>query len=266
SDDLSGAPGLALGNPTQSGYDLNIAGGGALVHDRLWVNGSVRRWIINKLVNAKNDDGTQAVDDNTLKNYSGKAVFSLSSQQKMAFSYNWDNKIRGHRRDTPPTLVPDIASLVQTNPGSSTQAKYTGIRNKAVFESSFSLMSGETDYDYQPNTPQNAVRVVDTPADKAQNAAQRAEQQPNSRLQFDNVLAYNLSGLGGDHLVKGGVQYGRLKYESQYDVLNEYYLVYNNGNATSVQQFNTPTDSLNQDNILGLFVQDSWSVGRKLTL
>src|SRR3954447_17648334 len=147
SDNLSGAPGLALGNPTQMGYDLNFDGGGALVKDRLWVNGSVRRWIINKLVNAKNDDGTQAIDDNTLKNYSGKAVFSLSSQQKMSFSYNWDNKIRGHRRDTPPTLVPDIASLVQTNPGSSTQAKYTGIKNKTVFESSFSIMAGETDYD-----------------------------------------------------------------------------------------------------------------------
>src|SRR3954471_21695109 len=65
SDNLSGAPGLALGNPTQSGYDLNVSGGGALIQDRLWVNGAVRRWIINKLVNAKNDDGTQAVD-NTL--------------------------------------------------------------------------------------------------------------------------------------------------------------------------------------------------------
>ena len=28
---------------------------------------------MNKLVNAKNADGTQALDDNTLKNYSGKA-------------------------------------------------------------------------------------------------------------------------------------------------------------------------------------------------
>src|SRR5438067_4447462 len=266
SDNLSGAPGLALGNPTQSGYDLNIAGGGALVHDRLWVNGSVRRWIINKLVNAKNDDGTQAVDDNTLKNYSGKAVFSLSSQQKMAFSYNWDNKIRGHRRDTPPTLVPDIASLVQTNPGSSTQAKYTGIRNKAVFESSFSLMSGETDYDYQPNTPQNAVRVVDTPADKAQNAAQRAEQQPNSRLQFDNVLAYNLSGLGGDHLVKGGVQFARLYFDDKYQVLNNMFLNYSNGVPINVQEFNTPTEAVNVDKVLGVFGQDSWTLARKLTL
>jgi hypothetical protein len=266
SDNLSGAPGLALGNPTQSGYDLNFAGGGALVKDRLWVNGSVRRWIINKLVNAKNDDGTQAIDDNTLKNYSGKAVFSLSSQQKMSFSYNWDNKIRGHRRDTPPTLVPDIASLVQTNPGSSTQAKYTGIKNKTVFESSFSIMAGETDYDYQPNTPSTAVRVVDTPADKAANAAQRAEQQPNSRLQFDNSVSYTKAGWGGDHLFKGGVQFARLYFDDRYQVLNNMFLNYSNGTPINVQVWNTPTEAVNVDKVIGVFGQDAWTVARNLTL
>jgi outer membrane receptor protein involved in Fe transport len=266
SDNLSGAPGLALGNPTQSGYDLNLAGGGALMKDRLWVNGSVRRWIINKLVNAKNDDGTQAIDDNTLRNYSGKAVFSLNSQQKMSFAYNWDNKTRGHRRDTPPTLVPDIASLVQDNPGASTQAKYTGIHNKMVFESSFSIMKGETDYSYQPNTPPTAVRVVDTPADKALNAAQRSEQQPNSRVQFDNVLSYNKSSWGGDHLFKGGVQFARLYFDDAFQVLNNMYLNYSNGVPINVQEFNTPTEAVNVDKVIGLFGQDSWSVGRNLTL
>ncbi len=263
---MSGAPGLALGNPTQSGYDLNVSGGGALVHDRLWVNGAVRRWIINKLVNAKNDDGTQAVDDNTLKNYSGKGVFSASSNQKMSFSYNWNNKIRGHRRDTPPNLVPDIASLVQTNPASSTQAKYTGIHNKTVFESSFSIMKGETDYDYQPNTPSTAVRVVDTTLDTARNAAQRAEQQPNSRLQFDNILSYSKPGMAGDHLFKGGVQFARLYYDDRYQVLNNYFLNYSNGAPINVQEFNTPTEAINVDKVLGIFGQDSWSVGRNLTL
>src|SRR5947207_969047 len=133
-----------LGNPTKSTYDFNIAGGGALVQDRLWVNGSIRRWIVDKLVSAKNIDGTQAIDDNTLKNYSGKGLFSIDKNQKIALSYNWNNKIRGHRRDTPPDLVPDIASLIQTNPASSTQAKYTGIRNTVAYETSFSIMKGQT--------------------------------------------------------------------------------------------------------------------------
>ena len=240
---------------------MNFAGGGALVKDRLWVNGSVRRWIINKLVNAKNDDGTQAIDDNTLKNYSGKGVFSASSNQKVSFSYNWNNKIRGHRRDTPPNFVPDIASLVQTNPASSTQAKYTGIHNKTVFESSFSIMKGETDYSYQPNTPATAIRVVDTPADTAKFAAQRNEQQPNSRIQFDNVLSYSKPGMAGDHLFKGGVQFARLYFDDANQILGNMYLNYSSGAPINVQEFNTPTEAVNVDKVFGVFGQDSWSVG-----
>src|SRR5581483_9039888 len=266
SDNLSGAPGLALGNPTKDGYDLNFGGGGALVKDRLWVNGVVRRWIINQFVNAKNDDGTQAIDDNTLKNYSGKAVLSASANQKMSFSYNWNNKIRGHRRDTPPNLVPDIASLVQTNPASSTQAKYTGIHNKMVFESAFSLMKGETDYDYQPGTPSTAIRVVDSTLDTAKNAAQRSEQQPNSRLQFDNILSYTVPGLAGDHLFKAGVQFARLYFDDKFQVLNNMYLNYSNGSPINVQEFNTPTEAVNVDKVLGIFGQDAWTIGHNLTL
>src|SRR4051812_39475594 len=98
-----------LGNPTKSTYDFNLAGGGAIVKDKLWVNGSIRRWIVDKLVAAKNPDLTQAIDDNVLKNYSGKAVFSASSNQKFQGSYNWNNKIRGHRRDGT-FVAEDIAS------------------------------------------------------------------------------------------------------------------------------------------------------------
>jgi outer membrane receptor protein involved in Fe transport len=258
-------PSTFLGNPTQSTWDFNIAGGGAIVRDRLWVNGSIRRWIVDKVVNAKNSDGTQALDDNTLKNYSGKAVFSASSNQKWMFSYNWNNKIRGHRRDGT-FNAPDIASLVQTNPASATQAKYTGIRNRLVYESSFSVMDGITNYFYQPDTPASAVRKEDATLNISDFAAQRHEEQPNSRYQFDNTVSYSASGAGGDHLLKTGVQFARLSFESRYDVQNALYLLYSNGVPTSVREWNTPTTSKNIDKVLGLFVQDAWSVGRKLTL
>ena len=258
-------PTTFLGNPTKTTWDFNLAGGGAIVTDRLWVNGSIRRWIVDKLVAARNANGTQAVDDNTLKNYSGKGVYSQSPNQKVMFSYNWNNKIRGHRRDGT-FQAPDIASLVQTNPASSTQAKYTGVRRRLVYESAFSLMKGQTNYFYQPDTPATAVRMEDATLNKSDFAAQRHEEQPNSRLQFDNTVSYTASGWGGDHLLKTGVQFARLYFESRYDVQNNMYLLYSNGRATSVREYNTPTTSKNLDQVLGLFVQDGWSVGRNLTL
>jgi len=49
-------------------------------------------------------------------------------------------------------------------------------------------------------------------------------------------------------------------------VQNNLYLLYSNGRATSVREYNTPVTSKNLERVLGLFVQDAWSVGRKLTL
>jgi hypothetical protein len=51
---------------------------------------------------------------------------------------------------------------VQTNPVQTTQAKYTGIRGALVFESNFSMMDGQTNYTYQPDTDPDAIRYVDT--------------------------------------------------------------------------------------------------------
>src|SRR5207237_10292077 len=101
----------------------------------------------------------------------------------------------------------------------------------------FSIMKGETDYDYQPNTPATAIRVVDSTLDTGRNAAQRAEQQPNSRIQFDNTVSYSKSGLGGDHLFKSGVQFARLYFDDKYQVLNNMYLNYSNGVPINVQEF-----------------------------
>src|SRR5262249_41468764 len=142
-----------LGNPTLKTYDFNFAGGGAIVTNRLWVNGTIRKWVVNKLVNARNLDGSQALDDNDLKNYSGKIVASLTPTNKLAFSFLTNDKIRGHRRDTPPNNVPDIAALRQTNPATTSQMKFTTVRQHLVFESNFSLMKGQTNYLYQDNTP-----------------------------------------------------------------------------------------------------------------
>jgi hypothetical protein len=41
-----------LGNPTKKTYDFNLSGGGALKQNKLWVNGTYRKWVVNKLVNA----------------------------------------------------------------------------------------------------------------------------------------------------------------------------------------------------------------------
>ena len=184
----------------------------------------------------------------------------------MSASYLWNNKIRGHRRDTPPNIVPDIAALKQTNPASTTQAKYTGIKNRLVFESNFSVMDGQTNYLYQEGTPADAIRRS-TARCRRPNAsrAAREEHQPNSRYQFDNIFTYAANGFGGEHMLKGGVQWGRLYYESQQTVLGDHYVEYRRRRAAQIREWNTPANPKNIAKVTGFFVQDAWSTGR-LTL
>ena len=255
-----------LGNPTLKAYDANLSGGGALVRDRLWVNGTVRRWIVNKLTTSKNEDGSQALDDNTLKNYSIKTTSSLGTNHKLMFSYLWNDKIRGHRRDGS-NLISDIAAVVQTNPVQTTQAKYTGVMgSRLVYESAFSVMDGQTNYTYQPGTPSDAIHRADFSLGTQNIASRRHEEQPNARHQFDNIVAYNTTGWGGDHFLKGGVQFARLYFEQRYTVQGHHYVEYSNGVPNRIRLWNTPTVSKNIAQVFGVFFQDAWSVGPRLTL
>ncbi len=255
---------LFLGNPTLKTYDFNLSGGGALVQNRLWVNGTYRKWVVNKLVSARNADGSQALDDNDLKNYSGKMVGQMTPNNKLSVSYLWNDKIRGHRRDGN-ERIEDVASVVQSNPVQTTQAKYAGIRGSLVFESNFSVMDGQTNYTYQPDTAPDAIRKIDTVTTEVTRASNRQDYQPNSRTQFDNIFTFGKSGLGGEHLVKAGVQWSRLYYGSDYSVRGDHHVIYNNGVPTSIRQFNSPAFSENVATVTGFFIQDSWSISR-LTL
>ncbi len=252
------------GNPTKKTYDFNFNGGGAIIQNRMWVSGTIRKWVVNKLVNATNPDGSQALDDNDLKNYSGKVITQVTPNQKISVGYFWNNKIRGHRRDSN-DKIPDIASVLQTNPVQTTQVKYTGIKNRLVYESNFSVMDGQTNYTYQPDSDPNLPRIIDTVTTDVFNNSTREEHQPNSRHQFDNIFSFGKSGLGGEHLLKAGVQWGRLYYASDYSVRLDHWLVYNNGAPTAVRIYNSPAFSKNVATVTGFFIQDAWSMNR-LTL
>jgi len=127
-------------------------------------------------------------------------------------------------------------------------------------------MVGQTNYLYQDNTPAGAIRVVDNTLSTAINAASREEHQPNSRYQLDNIVSMTKSGLGGDHLLKGGVQWGRLYYESQQTVNGDYYIEYSNKVPQQIREWNTPANPKNQAIVYGLFLQDAWTVASRLTL
>ena len=259
--------GFTGGSPIERVYDLNLSGGGPLVKDKLWFNGAVRSWSVNRLtLGARNPDGTPATDDNRIRNYSGKLVWQLAPAHKLTGAYNFDDKQRFHRRDPPPAFVEDRASLHQFNPAASAQVKYTYAKNQLLFDSGLGMMDGETEYQLQKEVQPGDLRREDSVRNSASVAGPRHETNPNSRIQFDNTLTYRVSGAGGEHVLKGGVQYSRLRFHDQYEVNGDMYLLFNDGAPNSVRIWNTPVANLSLERQLGFFAQDAFSLTSGLTL
>ena len=226
-----------------------------MIRDKLWVNGAYRKWRVDKSnLIARNPDNSPTLDDNDLKNYSAKVQWQPVSAHRLSYSHNYNNKIRGHRRDPPPNFVEDQASLVQTNPAQSVQVKYTGIFGQAVFESGLGKMFGVTNYFYQDGTADTDIRIEDTVRSIGSVAAPRHEEAPNSRLQFDNSIAYTTRALGGYHALKAGVQYARLRMHDQFWVNGDMHILFSDGAPNSVRIYNTPVANLSYVGWTGFYV------------
>ncbi len=259
---------LTIGNPISGQYDFNATGAGPLAKDRLWFFGSYRRWRVDKrLLGVFNSDGSTAIDDNLIWNWSGKLTFQISPNHKLGVVYNYNQKDRYHRRDTPPNFVADIASYLQNQPGRTGQIKYTAVLGgTTVYETTLGGVNGVWPLRYQPGTPPGALRREDDALLTGWGAAPREYENPNYRLQFDNVVSHHKSGWGGTHALKAGVQFTRQFYQEINRVNGDVRLFYTNGVPTRVVALNTPVDAKSYVGQLGFFAQDAWTVGRGLTL
>ena len=55
------------------------------------------------------------------------------------------------------------------------------------------------------------------------------------------MVSYTTSAWGGDHLLKGGMQFAQMGMNDQFWVNGDMHIVFNNGAANSVRLWNTPT-------------------------
>ncbi len=256
------------GNPVKTQYDLNVQESGPIIKDKLWVFGSARRWRVDKVVLSVTDPtGAHPVDDNMIWNASGKVTAQINQSNRVGFLYNFNKKNRFHRNDAGPAFIDSKATTLQEQPGWTTQVKYTAVlSNASVFESTIGGVGGTFPERYQPEVLPTDIRLEDTVLSTAKNAAQRNYEDPNYRLQFDNVFSTTKNGASGTHNLKAGVQFTRQYFAENIRMNGDMRLIYANGVATTVQAFNTPLNSVSYIHQLGFFGQDSWNPTTQLTL
>ena len=133
-----------------------------------------------------------------------------------------------------------------------------------MFDSTFGVMDGVTNYYYQPEVQETDIRIVDNTLNTASVAAQRHEEAPNYRAQFDNVVWYRDPWRG-----RGARRQGRPAvladgHGAAVRVNQDMYTEFDNGArdaGAAVQHADVAPQLIR---MYGLFAQDAWSLaGRR---
>lgn len=246
-------------------WDYNGGIGGPVLRDRLWFFHSTRKWgTSNYLTNQFNADGSPAVDRSNLSGYTTRLTAQLNAKNKLTVMYDALPKFRQFFLSEDGTRTPSGAGY-QDQFGYDYQAKWSSpITNRLLAEVGFSQNFLGYNIRNQPGTPFDTISKSDVAI--------------QSRTTFDapattfynpfvaKVAIASMTYVTGSHSLKFGYQerFGWIKNDlTQFGNLVQ---VYTNGAPLQVRAYNTPISSrsnLNGD--VGLFIQDSWKIGR-LTL
>ncbi len=262
--DLASRGLVAAGNLREI-FDYNGGIGGPVLKDRLWFFHSSRKWgASNYIANQFFDDGSPAFDTSDLRAYTTRLTTQITPRNKLTVMYDALPKFRQYFGSESGTRSP-AGSSYQNQFGYDYQAKWSSpITSRLLAEVGFSQNFLGYNLANQPGTPPGTISKSDV-------AIQTKSIYDAPATVFYNpfvakVAVASLTYVTGSHSIKFGMQnrFGWIKNELTQ--AGNMVQVYSNGVPLQVRAYNSPISSrsnLNGD--IGLFVQDSWRLGR-LTL
>jgi hypothetical protein len=253
----------AAGNPIKISYDWSSTLGGPIRRDKAWFFGALRWWRLDQFqIGAQNPDGSQAIDDNRIRNFMGKVTWQLQQNTRASLMFNRNLKDRFHRREVP--FSEDKATVLQDQPAQNYVANLNQVLGKAtLFDARFGRMWGVFPTRYQKEVQPTDIAVRDTIRNTQINAATGQSLNPNHRYQANAIVSHFTDRLGGgSHDLKIGTQWS---WEMmQYDRIRngDLYLELRDGVPNQAQISNTPQQSDQRLETWAVFAQDRWIVGR----
>lgn len=258
-------------NRLESYHDLNGDIGGFIQKDRLWWYGSLRDQNIKVLL----PNFPVKPFETGLRNITIKGTYAVSQNNRLTGYGQWGRKSQPNRLDT---FAVGATAARHTSADSTWQQLYWGHTYKAGYDSVLSdstfmeFRGGQFRYVW-PN-----FRYSEEPAyQDIGNQIVRGGNRDGwfrtpARNQVAGSFTYFKSGWGGEHNVKVGGEWFRETFTDERgigvngvvpgDVLH----ILNNGAPSQVYLFATPSVSEQGLLTLGLYVQDSWRIGNRLTL
>ena len=259
--------GISSGDRLDAQYDVSGDLGGRLIRDKLWFYSAARqRRAAYDVLNAFQPDGSPGQLINKQRIFTNKISFQATRSNRFIFLNMWEN---GPEQKGLNEFVAYETREFKNNGRTNTKIEWEGVRGSSLIAN---LQLGHTrnasGSPFLNNPPLVGRSDLETERVSGDNPV--AGEISNNRTYHTrgSVSWYKPNWGYGNHQFKTGFDYNvdtnefpGLETKSQ-----NYHLQYSNGVPDRVAFFNAPVQPHRAANILGTYVKDTWTVGRRLTL
>jgi Carboxypeptidase regulatory-like domain/TonB dependent receptor len=259
---------VVSGSPFDMTRDTTASLGGPLLRDKWWLFGSYRRYDLNQRILAvTNQAGTPVNDINHQTNTDLRSDLQVNSKNKFSFIWLYNEQNRFFRRDTAYNYVTAEASWKQIEPAYILEGLWTTqITNNFLLDFRVGYNKIVFPLAYQPGVSSTDINVQDVGTRTETVAAPYEFANPAWVLKWSAGGSWYKGNFHGTHNIKFGVEMGKAFNSYVYHVNGGINVLLDNGAPFQVIAYNTPATQKNYFKDASLYLQDTWTLTRRLTL
>jgi hypothetical protein len=261
-----------VGSPMIMNRDSTVNAGAPLIKDRWWVFGAYRRYDIKESILAVNkpasEGGGPIADTNHQTNTVLRSDFQINAKNRVNFQWLYNNQNRFFRRDTNFQFVDEQASWRQIEPAYIVQGQWTSqITNNLLLDARIGYLHLLFPLGYQSSVRPTDINLQDVTLSTEKGAAPFNYLNPAQTLRAAVSASYYKGAfLSGTHNFKFGYEVGKSKNGNFYNINGDINAQFNSGKALDVTIYNTPVKEQAIFHDSAFFLQDAWTVKKRLTL
>jgi len=246
--------------------------GGRIIRNKLWFFGGARYQNVTRdILDAYDPDGTPIANVKEGTYHFEKISYQVSSGNRLTGFYHENNDIELRNASK---FIPRESMVNKENPVWMTKAEWQTVRGNALVAS---VQVGAWDFngDYRGLSPGKQATTDIATLYQTGNYF-TATTYPNMRVTDEGrrhtkgvVSWYKPDLIGGNHELKAGVDHLWTKADSGLnppEAGSAYQLQFNRGVPFQIATHNAPVHGQNHGTYLGVYGQDSWTLGRRLTI
>jgi hypothetical protein len=259
-------------NPTATGtnklegrHDVSGDLGGRILRNKLWFYvGARRRTDDNQVLNAFMPDGSPAIRTSLQRFATEKFTYQLSKNNKIVGFHNWaaKNEAAGFSQ-----FVPWESRTLNYTRTYTPKIEWQAVRGSALV---MSLQYGTWKTQNPYGTTSSNVATIDRGTQyQSGDNLNSGNVVIEARKHLTGYLSWYRSGwLGGNHEVKSGFDFmpAYVLREWKSRASGNYRLGFRNGAPDQIETWNFPAKPPSDSRYLGMYVQDNWSIRRRLTV